>query len=194
MSSVPPAMSMTPPTSNTTVRGPGVSIAALSEPGPSAARLVTRRICPPAPPRVAVPAAHIGRADMEALGFAAAGRRRSPGCYAACPRLAPGAPVQQTRLQKTRRHPARPHGCGQSDARRARFRPAHQPLPGPVPARRPCCVCAHPPRARHARLRLGAWQLPKVRADHRAPRPLKLRRVSGVINTGTAPTARSSFT
>ena len=35
-----------------TVRGPGVSMAARSEPGPSAASVVTRRMAPPAPPRV----------------------------------------------------------------------------------------------------------------------------------------------
>ena len=54
ISSLPPPMSMTPPTSTTTTRGPGVSIAAFKDPGPSAAKVVTRRICPPLPPRVLV--------------------------------------------------------------------------------------------------------------------------------------------
>src|SRR3546814_13862027 len=45
-------MSITPPTSNTMMRAPGVSIAAFSDPGPSGASVVTRRILPPRPPGV----------------------------------------------------------------------------------------------------------------------------------------------
>src|SRR5689334_13259334 len=47
--------SMTPATSNTTIRGPLVSIAARNEPGPSGLRLVTRRILPPRPAGVSIP-------------------------------------------------------------------------------------------------------------------------------------------
>ena len=46
------AMSMTPPTSNTTMRGPFASSAAFRLPGPSAASVVTRMTRPPRPPGV----------------------------------------------------------------------------------------------------------------------------------------------
>src|SRR3546814_3112336 len=46
-------MSITPPTSNTIMRGPFASAAALNEPGPSGASVVTRMILPPRPPGVA---------------------------------------------------------------------------------------------------------------------------------------------
>ena len=52
MSSVVSPMSITPATSNTTIRGPRVSIAARKEPGPAGLRLVTRTIAPPRPPAV----------------------------------------------------------------------------------------------------------------------------------------------
>src|SRR3990167_3508735 len=47
-----PPRSMIPPTSKTTIRGPFVSTASRNEPGPSAARVVTRMILPPRPPGV----------------------------------------------------------------------------------------------------------------------------------------------
>jgi hypothetical protein len=46
------ARSITPPTSNTTMRGPWACSAACSEPGPSASRLVTVSTRPPCPPSV----------------------------------------------------------------------------------------------------------------------------------------------
>ncbi len=45
--------SMTPPTSNTTIRGPDVSSASRREPGPEDSRFVTGTMRPPRPPGVA---------------------------------------------------------------------------------------------------------------------------------------------
>src|SRR5690349_14950478 len=46
------AKSITPPTSNTTIRGPSASSAAPSDPGPVGASVVTLIILPPRPPTV----------------------------------------------------------------------------------------------------------------------------------------------
>ena len=46
------ARSITPPTSNTTIRGPEVVTASRKDPGPLASNVVTRMICPPRPPGV----------------------------------------------------------------------------------------------------------------------------------------------
>jgi hypothetical protein len=48
---------MTPPTSNTTMRGPLVSNASRREPAPDASKFVTRMIWPPKPPLVGGPKA-----------------------------------------------------------------------------------------------------------------------------------------
>ncbi len=47
-----PSKSITPPTSKTTIRGPGAATASANEPLPSALRFVTRMIFPPRPPGV----------------------------------------------------------------------------------------------------------------------------------------------
>jgi len=62
MTSVLCSKSITPPTSKTTRRGPCASSAARSEPGPSASRFVTRRMCPSSPPFV------VGRANVGSGG------------------------------------------------------------------------------------------------------------------------------
>ena len=64
--------SMTPPTSKTTMRGPGVPSASRSDPGPVGASVVTRRISPPRPPGVlaAQPSAPGKAGNGAACGFA----------------------------------------------------------------------------------------------------------------------------
>src|SRR6478735_7654457 len=84
MSSVVRPRSITPPTSNTTVRGPFASTAVLNEPGPAALRLVTRMIAPPRPPGVS------------------AAQPTAPGNASACAAVAAKAPASAAMINRIR--------------------------------------------------------------------------------------------
>src|SRR5689334_1986923 len=110
---------MTPPTSNTTRRGPGAMSACASEPGPAAARVVTRISLPPRPPTVpaAQPLAHSQAPLADGSADAAAGARLE-----VCP--PPAGAHAKARLARitgrvfvTPRYPARPpidHGAARA--------------------------------------------------------------------------------
>ena len=188
-----PFMSITPPTSKTTVRGPGVSMAAFKEPGPSAARVVTRRIWPPLPPVVAVQpgvsmppllkrcagGSRVLQAGSVRRGLSRAGTRRASSSDTVCANTQ--APRSPTCVRSKRRWPgaasasssapAWPRGCTWAMLRACRSTRG---------TRRAAAT------ARMASAQGWSWSS--------SWSPLNVRRVSGVSSTGTAPTARSSST